>query len=114
MEPCIFCRIGAREIPAEVVYEDDHVMAFKDINPQAPVHVLIIPKKHIPTLLELSEDDAALLGKVYLAAQEIARKAGIADDGFRVVANCGRAAGQTVFHVHFHLLGGRPMGWPPG
>lgn len=114
MEPCIFCRIGAREIPAEVVYEDDHVMAFKDINPQAPVHVLIIPKKHIPTLLDLAEDDATLLGKVYLAAQEIARKCGIAGDGFRVVANCGQAAGQTVFHVHFHLLGGRTMGWPPG
>lgn len=114
MEPCIFCRIGAREIPAEVVYEDDHVMAFKDINPQAPVHVLIIPKKHIPTLLDLAEDDATLLGKVYLAAQEIARKFGIAGDGFRVVANCGQAAGQTVFHVHFHLLGGRTMGWPPG
>lgn len=111
---CIFCKIAAKDIPAKVVYEDDLSVAFEDINPQAPVHILIIPKKHIPNSLALTEEDKALIGHLFMVANRIAREKGIAERGFRLVNNCNAEAGQTVFHLHVHLLGGRPMGWPPG
>jgi len=114
MGDTLFGKIIRREIPADIVYEDDDVLAFRDINPQAPVHVLFIPKKAIATLNELGDTDAALLGKLVMAAVSYAKKAGLADDGYRCVMNCNRDGGQTVFHIHLHLLGGRSMGWPPG
>jgi len=114
MSDCLFCKIIAGEIPAKKIYEDDHVFAFEDINPQAPVHYLIIPKQHIATINDLDSSHEALLGKMYLAAQQLAEQSGIAEDGYRAVMNCGAAAGQTVFHIHLHLLGGRPLSWPPG
>jgi histidine triad (HIT) family protein len=109
---CLFCRIVRREIPAGIVHETEDVIAFRDINPQAPVHVLIIPKTHVPSLDRAT--DAAMLGKLSLAAAEIARSKGVAEDGYRTVMNTNAAAGQTVFHIHMHLLGGRKMDWPPG
>lgn len=114
MTDCIFCKIVNGDIPATKVYEDEDVLAFRDLNPQAPVHVLVIPRKHIATTNDLQPDDAALVGKMYLAAQQIARDEGISESGYRTVINCNAEAGQTVFHIHLHLLGGRPMGWPPG
>lgn len=111
---CIFCRIVNKEIPAKVVYEDDKVFAFHDINPQAPYHILVIPKKHLSTLLEISEEDKELIGHIYMTINKIAQDLGFAERGFRVVVNCKEEAGQTVFHVHFHVLAGRPMDWPPG
>ncbi len=111
---CLFCKIVAGDIPATVRYEDDRVIAFDDIDPQAPTHVLIIPKKHIATALDLTAEDDRLVGHIYQVANQIARDAGIAADGFRVVNNCNRAGGQVVWHLHFHLLGGRQMTWPPG
>lgn len=111
---CIFCRIVNKEIPAKVVYEDDKVFAFHDINPQAPYHILVIPKKHLSTLLEISEEDKDLIGHIYMTINKIAQDLGFAERGFRVVVNCKEEAGQTVFHVHFHVLAGRPMDWPPG
>ncbi|PRX28345.1 histidine triad (HIT) family protein [Orenia metallireducens] len=114
MEECIFCKIVAGEINSNIVYEDDKVIAFKDINPEAPIHHLIIPKKHIPTLLDLQEDDKELIGHIYLVASKIAQDEGIAEDGFRVVSNCNEAGGQSVYHIHYHLLGGRNLQWPPG
>ena len=111
---CLFCKIIAKEIPSKIVYEDDEVLAFEDINPQAPVHVLVIPKKHIATSLEIPEEDNALIGRLVQVANNIARHRGAADNGFRTVINCNRDAGQTVFHIHLHLLAGRPMHWPPG
>ena len=114
MKDCLFCKIIEGEIPSKKVYEDDLLFAFEDINPQAPTHVLITPKKHMETLLELQDEHRELIGAVFLAANHIARKRGIAQTGFRVVANCNAHAGQTVFHIHFHLLGGREMQWPPG
>ncbi|AEF94720.1 histidine triad (HIT) protein [Desulfotomaculum nigrificans CO-1-SRB] len=114
MQDCLFCKIIAKEIPAQIVYEDDRVLAFKDINPVAPVHVLIIPKKHISTLLDLHNEDAELIGHIFLTCAKLAKEMGLADNGFRVVSNCKEEGGQTVFHLHFHLLGGRPMEWPPG
>lgn len=111
---CIFCRIINKEIPANQVYEDDLVFAFHDINPQAPYHILVIPKKHISTLLELSEEDKGLIGHIYGVINKIAKDLGFAEKGYRVVVNCKEEAGQTVFHVHFHVLAGRPMEWPPG
>ncbi len=114
MEPeCIFCKIIAGEIPAERVFEDDRVLAFRDISPAAPTHVLIIPKQHIATLDDLTGADADLLGSIVQAGQEIARREGLAQ-AYRLVVNCGKPAGQAVFHLHFHLLGGRALGWPPG
>lgn len=109
---CLFCRIVRREIPAGIVYETEDVLAFRDINPEAPVHVLIVPKKHVESLDRAT--DAAMLGKMSLAAAEIARAKGIAEDGYRTVMNTNAAAGQTVFHIHMHLLGGRRLTWPPG
>ncbi len=114
MSDNLFLRIINREIPAEIVYEDDDVLAFRDINPQAPLHLLVIPKKHIRTLNDAREEDQGLLGKLVLVAQKLARENGVAEEGYRVVMNCNRGAGQTVFHVHLHLLGGRELSWPPG
>lgn len=114
MDNCIFCQIVEGKIPSEKVYEDEDLLAFRDINPVAPVHVLIIPKKHISSLLELTEEDQLLAGKILYGAQKIARQLGLAEKGFRVVNNIGEEGGQTVFHIHFHLLGGRQLTWPPG
>jgi histidine triad (HIT) family protein len=111
---CLFCKITAKEIPAKTVYEDETVLAFEDINPQAPVHILIIPKKHISTALEIGNDDHALIGHMFRVANRIAREKKVAERGFRLVMNCNRESGQTVFHVHLHLLAGRAMHWPPG
>lgn len=111
---CLFCKILAGDIPADVVYESETAIAFRDINPQAPTHVLIIPRKHIATINDLEEDDQAIVGSLYSAAKEIANQEGFADIGYRAVMNCNEAAGQTVFHIHLHLLGGRAFTWPPG
>ena len=111
----IFTKIINKEIPADIVYEDDSVLAFRDINPQAPVHILIIPKIEIPTVRDLkSSEHAVLLGKLYDTANKIAEDEGIAEEGFRLVFNCGDNGGQEVYHIHMHLLGGRKMQWPPG
>jgi histidine triad (HIT) family protein len=114
MENCIFCKIAKHEIPSQVVYEDDKIIAFKDLNPAAPVHVLIIPKKHISGIAAITADDNALVGEIMQVIRRLAAEASVADDGFRIVANQGLAAGQSVPHLHFHLLGGRKMNWPPG
>jgi histidine triad (HIT) family protein len=114
MTDCLFCRIIKHEIPASVVYEDDRVLAFNDINPQAPTHVLLVPKRHIPTLNDLMPDDDHLVGELTRRAAAIARERGIEAGGYRTVFNTNRDAGQSVFHIHLHLLGGRPMQWPPG
>ena len=111
---CLFCRIIAREIPASLVYEDDHVIAFNDINPQAPTHVLVVPKRHIETLNALEPGDDQLVGELVRRAAAIAHERGISKKGYRTLFNTNREAGQTVFHIHLHLLGGRPMAWPPG
>ena len=114
MSENLFLKIIEREIPADIVYETEDVLAFRDINPQAPVHVLIIPKIHIRTVNDLMTDQAELIGKLYLAAKEIAQKEGLSEEGYRLVMNCNEAAGQMVFHIHLHLLGGRVFSWPPG
>lgn len=111
---CIFCKIAQKEIPSTIVYEDEDVIAFHDLNPEAPVHVLVIPKKHIESLNAATPEDQALLGKIMLAIQKIAAEQGIAENGYRVVTNCGAQGGQTVMHLHFHLMGGREMLWPAG
>jgi histidine triad (HIT) family protein len=111
---CLFCKIADKKIPAQIVYEDDTVVAFEDINPQAPVHILIIPRKHIPRILDITDDDQKLVGYLFHIASTIAKERGIAEKGFRLVLNCNREAGQTVFHIHLHLVGGRIMHWPPG
>lgn len=111
---CLFCKMVSGVIKPATVYEDDEVLAFKDINPQAPVHVLVIPKRHVATLNELKPADAALMGKLLLVAGNIARESGVADSGYRTVMNCNADAGQSVWHVHLHLLGGRSLAWPPG
>ncbi|HOJ57417.1 MAG TPA: histidine triad nucleotide-binding protein [Bacillota bacterium] len=113
MNDCLFCKIARKEIPADIVYEDDDVLAFRDIRPQAPVHVLVIPKRHIATLADLTQEDKDVMGHVTLVASRLARDLGVSE-GYRVVINCGKDAGQTVFHIHMHLLGGRSLGWPPG
>ncbi len=112
-EDCLFCKILAGEIPSDRVYEDDDVVAFRDINPCAPTHVLVIPRKHIATALAAEPGDAALLGKLMLAANEVARREGI-EDGVRYVMNVNAGAGQDVFHIHLHVVGGRGLSWPPG
>lgn len=111
---CLFCKIGAGDIPADVIYETGDVIAFRDINPQAPTHALIIPKRHISSINDLEDDDAATVGSLFLAAKEIAVQERFAEPGYRVTMNCNAAAGQTVFHIHLHLLGGRDFSWPPG
>jgi histidine triad (HIT) family protein len=113
MSDCLFCKIVEGEIPSNKIYEDDDLFAFHDISPQAPVHLLVVPKKHIASLDEADEGDAALMGKILLLLRNLAREQGV-ESGYRVVNNCGASAGQSVFHVHFHLLGGRALGWPPG
>lgn len=114
MAETLFSRIIRREIPAQIVHEDEHVVGFRDINPQAPTHVLFVPRQPIATLNDLGDADAGLVGRLVLAATRYARAQGFADDGYRVVMNCNRDGGQTVFHLHLHLLGGRALGWPPG
>jgi histidine triad (HIT) family protein len=114
MSDCLFCKIVNKEIPAEIVYEDDLVLAFKDINPQAPQHLLIIPKKHIDKVSNLKKQEGDLISRMVLKANEIADLQGLADEGYRLVINCGKNAGQEVFHLHLHLLGGRKFTWPPG
>lgn len=114
MPDCIFCKIISGEIPGDRVYEDDKVIAINDINPQAPVHILIMPKEHIPSLMEVGEEKAELLSHILKVAAKLASQKGIDSSGFRVVNNCGEEGGQTVGHIHFHLLGGRQMAWPPG
>ena len=114
MAECLFCKIINHEIQASIVYEDDRVLAFNDINPQAPTHVLIVPKRHVASLNELSSDDDELVGEIVRRAAAIAKERGISAGGFRTVFNTNRDAGQTVFHLHLHLMGGRPMHWPPG
>ncbi len=111
---CIFCKIARREIPSKIIYEDDVALAFEDVAPQAPVHTLVIPKRHISTVLDLNEEDDGLVGHLFRVAADLARDKGIDGPGFRLVMNTNRDAGQTVFHIHIHLLGGRAMGWPPG
>ncbi len=114
MSNCIFCRIVDGSIPAKVVYQDEHTLAFDDISPQAPVHTLIIPKRHVAAVQDLGEADQALLGRLLLTCRKVAMDKGLAEQGYRIVANTGRDGGQTVFHLHFHVLGGRHLGWPPG
>jgi histidine triad (HIT) family protein len=114
LQECIFCKIAKGEIPSNKVYEDDFVFAFRDINPQAPFHIVIIPKKHISGLNDISEDDISILGKLQLCVSKIAKQFNDMRNGFRLVNNCGHDGGQTVFHIHYHLLAGRVFGWPPG
>lgn len=110
MEDCIFCKIVKGEIPSEKIYEDNDVIAFKDIKPIAPIHILVIPKKHIETLLQVTPEDSELIGKIFIAINKVAKKMGIEERGFRVIANCGDDAGQEVKHIHFHVLAGRKLG----
>ena len=114
MADCLFCKIINREIPASIVYEDERILAFNDINPQAPTHVLVVPKAHIATLNDVSPEDDQIVGELVRRAAAIAKDRGISAAGFRTVFNTNREAGQTVFHIHLHLLGGRTMEWPPG
>lgn len=111
---CLFCKIIAGEIPSKKVYEDDLVYAFEDINPGAPIHILFIPKEHIASANELTEEHAPVLQAIFLAAKKVAQEMGFSEDGYRIVNNCGEHGGQTVGHLHFHLLAGRHLGWPPG
>ena len=113
-ESCLFCKILAGDIPAEIIYESDTAIGFRDINPKAPTHVVIIPRKHIATINDIDPNDQQVVGRLFTAAREIAEKEGHADAGYRVAMNCNEAAGQTVFHIHLHLLGGRSFSWPPG
>lgn len=114
MSDCLFCKIISREIPTEIVYEDDKIIAFKDAQPHAPVHVLILPKEHIPTIADITDSSASLIGYLHLKVKEIAGELGIGESGYRLVCNYGRDGDQIVPHVHFHLLGGRRLAWPPG
>ncbi len=114
MSDSIFTKIIKREIPAKIEYEDDDIIAFKDIDPKAPFHTLIIPKKQIPTINNLEIEDCELMGKMFLVAKKLAKDYGISEKGYRLVFNCNEEAGQTVFHIHCHLIGGRPLNWPPG
>jgi histidine triad (HIT) family protein len=114
MSDCIFCKIVAGEIPSEIVFQDDVCLAFRDINPGAPTHVLIIPKEHIATLNDLTPQHESVVGHILLVAKKIAGQLGVGESGYRVVANCNSDGGQAVFHIHFHLLGGRRLSWPPG
>ncbi len=114
MTDCLFCKMVAGEITPDTVYENDDVLAFRDINPQASTHVLVVPRQHVATLNDLDAANADLIGKMMLAAAAVAKQEGIAEQGYRTVMNCNAHGGQTVFHIHLHLLGGRAMGWPPG
>jgi histidine triad (HIT) family protein len=114
MDDCLFCNIISGDIPADKVFENERILAFRDINPAAPIHILIIPKIHIPTLNDLELEHTGIMGELVRSASELAKQEGIAEAGYRTGFNCNEAGGQTVFHVHLHLLGGRPFGWPPG
>ena len=114
MNDCLFCRIVEKKIPAKIVHEDDQTLAFDDVNPQAPVHTLVIPKKHVAAVLNCNAQDEGLLGQLLLACAKVAKQKGLAESGYRVVVNTGRDGGQTVFHLHVHVMGGRHMAWPPG
>ncbi len=114
MTDCLFCKMVNGNIKPDTVYEDDRVLAFRDINPQAPTHILVVPKEHVATLNDLDEAHSDIVGRLYLVAKQIAHNEGIAEEGYRTLINCNAGAGQTVFHLHLHILGGRPMGWPPG
>jgi histidine triad (HIT) family protein len=114
MEDCLFCKIVSKDIPAELIFEDFRIVAFNDINPQAPIHILIIPKEHFASLNDIPEEKKDLLGHILLRARQIAQNIGIQENGYRIVLNTARDSGQEVFHIHFHLLGGRRMTWPPG
>lgn len=114
MTDCLFCKIIDGEIPGDIVYENDNVLAFKDINPIAPVHILVIPKEHIATLNDIEEKHTQTMGELFLAAKKIASEKGISESGYRTVFNCNKDAQQTVFHIHLHLIAGRQMSWPPG
>lgn len=111
---CLFCKIANKSLATDIIHEDEHVIAFNDINPQAPIHQLIIPKKHITTLNEMTENDVELLGKMHFAAKQLAAKHNVADTGYRTVMNCNEQGGQAVYHIHLHLLANRQMTWPPG
>jgi histidine triad (HIT) family protein len=113
-QDCLFCKILNGDIPADIIYESDSAIAFRDVNPQAPTHVLVIPRKHVATINDLNEEDQEIVGSLYLAAKDIARAEGLSDEGYRAVMNCNEGAGQSVFHIHLHVLGGRALGWPPG
>ena len=114
MEDCLFCKIDRGEIPSEKVYDGESVFAIKDVNPQAPTHILILPKKHFSTILDIETSDQKLIGSIFTVANQLAQENGLAESGFRMVLNCGSGAGQSVFHIHYHLMGGRAMRWPPG
>ncbi|MDD3839093.1 MAG: histidine triad nucleotide-binding protein [Clostridia bacterium] len=114
MQDCIFCKIANKEIPSKILFEDDNIIAFKDIDPKAPVHVLIIPKQHISSLLDIDESNVYVVKEAVKVAKYLAKELGIHQNGFRLVNNCGKDGGQTVEHIHFHLLGGRQLNWPPG
>ena len=114
MENCLFCKIAAGEIPGTIVYQDDEVVAFSDINPHAPQHILLIPMRHIASMAELTPDDGPMLSSLFITAKKLAQELNIEQSGYRFVTNVGPDAGQSVLHLHFHLLGGRPFGWPPG
>ncbi len=114
MKECLFCKIASKELPAEFVWEDEQVIAIKDVNPVAPTHILLIPKKHISSINAATNDDLELIGHMQIIAAQVAKKLKIAESGYRLVNNCGEQGGQTVNHIHYHLLGGRHMSWPPG
>jgi len=114
MENCIFCKIVKKEIPAKIVLDNDRMLGFEDVNPQAPLHILLIPKEHFPSLNEIPEEKKDILGELLLMARQIAKEKGISERGYRIVLNTAKESGQAVFHIHFHLLGGRQMNWPPG
>jgi histidine triad (HIT) family protein len=114
VQDCLFCKIVDGGLPADIVYENDSLIAFRDINPKAPTHILLIPRRHVATMNDLQDGDESLVGDLFITAARIAADEGLADDGYRVVMNCNEAAGQSVFHIHLHLMGGRTMTWPPG
>jgi histidine triad (HIT) family protein len=114
MTDCLFCKIANKELDADIIYEDDNCIAFNDINPKAPTHVLVIPKKHIATMNDISDDETELAGHLFQIAKKIAKDLDIAEAGYRVLMNCNQGGGQEVYHIHLHLLGGRQMTWPPG
>lgn len=114
MKDCIFCKIVSKEIPAKIIYEDDRILAFHDIDPQAPTHIIFIPKDHIESIASISDDHKELLGHIHLRIRDVADELGLSEKGYRIVNNCKELGGQTVNHIHFHLLGGRQMQWPPG
>lgn len=114
MDNCLFCKIAAEQIPSKIIYQDEDVLAFEDINPQAPHHILLIPRRHIPSMSDLTPEDGPLLAHLFIVADRLAKKMGLGEGGYRFVTNVGPDAGQSVFHLHFHLLGGRKLSWPPG